>query len=182
MTEPLPTFQYHPDPMDTGSIIRSPKPCRRCGQARGYIYAGPVFAEEELDEAICPWCIADGSAALEFEAEFTDAAGVGDYGSWDAVPSAVVEEVARRTPGFSGWQQERWWTHCADAGAFLGRAGRRELEERWMDAVPALRREAGLEGGGWQEYFAALDANASPTAYIFRCRHCGQLGGYSDCD
>jgi len=26
----------------------------------------------------------------------------------------VVEEVAYRTPGFSGWQQERWWTHCRE--------------------------------------------------------------------
>lgn len=182
MTESLPLFRYHPEPLATGSIIPSPIVCRRCGLSRGYIYVGPVFAQADLGDAICPWCIADGSAAREFGAEFTDPAGVGDYGSWEAVPTAVVNEISQRTPGFSGWQQERWWTHCGDAAAFLGRAGRRQIETKWPDAVPALMREAGMEGETWNEYFAALDAEGSPTAYIFRCRLCGQLGGYSDCD
>ena len=65
--------------------------------------------------AICPWCIADGTAAARFGAAFTDAAGVGGYGDWDDVPPSVVDEVSQRTPGFTGWQQERWWTHCGDA-------------------------------------------------------------------
>ncbi|MES2523036.1 MAG: CbrC family protein [Gemmatimonadota bacterium] len=182
MTEPLPSFRYHPDPLGTGSIATSPEACRRCERQRGYIYTGPVYANEELGEAFCPWCIADGSAAQEFDAEFTDSEGVGDYGAWDAVPPEVVDEVTRRTPGFIGWQQERWWTHCADAAEFLGRAGRRELSERWPDAVPVLMAEAGLDGAGWTAYAAELDTEGSPTAYIFRCRHCGQLGGYSDCD
>jgi len=130
MSDSLPVFRYHADPIATGSIVSSPKVCRRCDRRRGYIYAGPVYGEGdgELDEAFCPWCIADGSAATEFDAEFTDPDGVGDHGSWDAVPPDVVDEVSRRTPGFSGWQQERWWTHCADAAVFLGRAGRREPE------------------------------------------------------
>jgi hypothetical protein len=34
----------------------------------------------------------------------------------------------------------------------------------------------------WQSYFDAMDFNGSPTAYVFRCLHCGKLGGYSDCD
>jgi hypothetical protein len=137
---------------------------------------------EDLNEAFCPWCIADGSAATAFDAEFTDPEGVGDYGSWDPVPPEVVNEVARRTPGFSGWQQERWWTHCSDAAAFLGRAGRRELDIRWSEAVPALQAESELVGEAWEEYADALEADGSPTAYVFRCRHCGRLGGYSDCD
>jgi uncharacterized protein len=182
MPDALPTFRYHLDPVETGAIVASPSICRRCGQRRGYIYAGPVYAEAELTEAICPWCISDGSAAREFDAEFTDPDGVGDYGSWDPVRPEVVEEVTRRTPGFSGRQQERWRTHCSDAAVFLGRAGRRELAERWPGAIPALMAEAGLEGEGWNECAAALDAEGSPTAYVFRCRHCGQLGGYSYCD
>jgi uncharacterized protein CbrC (UPF0167 family) len=182
MSASLPTFRYHPDPLGTGSIVASPKACRCCGQRRGYIYVGPVYADEELDEALCPWCIGDGSAAREFDAQFTDPEGVGGYGSWDAVPPEVVDEVARRTPSFTGWQQERWWTHCSDAAAFLGRAGRRELEGTWAEAVPALMADAGLEGEEWKEYKASLDSEGSPTAYVFRCRHCGRLGGYSDFD
>ncbi len=39
----------------------------------------------------------------------------------------VIDEVSGRTPGFSGWQQERWLVHCGDACAFLGPAGRTEI-------------------------------------------------------
>ena len=31
-----------------------------------------LYAVDELDEAFCPWCIANGTAAEKFEAEFTD--------------------------------------------------------------------------------------------------------------
>jgi uncharacterized protein CbrC (UPF0167 family) len=182
--EHLPQFRYHPDPVATGNVIASSAECRSCGRARGYVYVGPVYAEEELGEVLCPWCIGDRSAAERFDAEFTDAEGVGDRGRWGAVPVAVLDEVTRRTPGFAGWQPERWWVHCGDAAAFLGRAGRRELEGRWVAALPAIRAEAGLEADGavWAIYLAALDAGGAPTAYVFRCLHCGQFGGYSDTD
>jgi uncharacterized protein CbrC (UPF0167 family) len=182
MTTPLPTFRYHEDPIATGSVVSSANACRRCGQQRGYIYVGPVYADQDLDDAFCPWCIADGSAAKTFDAEFTDAQGIGDYGSWDSVPAEVVEEVSRRTPGFSGWQQERWWTHCSDAAVFLGRAGWRELESKWAGAVASIKADVQMDGQDWRDYLSALDGWESPTAYVFRCRHCGQLGGYSDCD
>ena len=32
-----------------------------------------------------------------------------------------------------------------------------------------------------EEYLDVLDADGSPTAYLFRCLHCGKIGGYSDC-
>ena len=176
----LPTFRYHPDPIDSGSIVPSNATCRSCGKAPGYIYTGPVYALDELDDSICPWCIADGSAAARFDAEFVDGSAVGGYGNWESVSPEVVEEISRRTPGFSGWQQERWWTHCGDAAEFLGVAGRSELQERWPGAIEAIRAEAELPGDDWDDYFAALSVDNGPTAYVFRCRHCGQLGGYSD--
>ena len=101
----LPTCKYHPDPIATESIKPSETHCECCGQQRGYVYVGPVFSVEELSECICPWCIADGSAHAKFDAEFTDAAGVGGYSKTPVVPDAVIEEVAFRTPGFSGWQR-----------------------------------------------------------------------------
>ncbi|MFE0530443.1 CbrC family protein [Micromonospora parva] len=33
----------------------------------------------------------------------------------DGVPHHVIEEITRRTPGFTRWQQESWLYHC-DAG------------------------------------------------------------------
>jgi uncharacterized protein CbrC (UPF0167 family) len=178
----LPTFKYHPDPVATGSIESSNAVCEVCGQVRGFIYKGPVYAEEGLVDAICPWCISDGTAHKKFDAQFVDADGVGGYHQWQTVGSDIVDEVAYRTPGFSGWQQERWWTHCDDAAEFLGRAGRKELEGFGAEAMSAIQQEGGLSGEDWDSYFQVLEKESSPTAYIFRCRHCGALGGYSDCD
>jgi hypothetical protein len=179
----LPTFKYHPDPIATGSIKPADTECACCNQQRGYIYVGPVFSVEELFECICPWCIADGSAHKKFDAAFTDAAGVGGYSGPSVVPNIVIEEVAFRTPGFSGWQQEYWLACCGDAAAFVGRAGRAELERQWPDAIPSIQQKCGMvDGADWQGYFRALDKDGSPTAYVFRCLHCGRDLGYSDCD
>lgn len=119
----LPSFKYHPDPIATGAIEPSSETCKCCNQARGFIYIGPVYARDDYDHSICPWCIADGSAHAKLGASFSDDVGVGGGGAWCVVPGSVVDEVANRTPGFSGWQQEQWWTHCDDAAQFLGRAG-----------------------------------------------------------
>jgi uncharacterized protein CbrC (UPF0167 family) len=176
----LPNFKYHPDPIATGSIEVSNIKCVCCDEARGFIYKGLPYAEDELEDCICPWCIADGSAHEKFGAEFTDSEGVGGYGDWQPVSQEVIEEVTFRTPGFCGWQQERWFTHCNDAGVFLGRAGRKELEQFGAEAINAVKEEIGYDGEDWNEYFRSLDKDDEPTAYIFRCLHCNAYGGYSD--
>lgn len=179
----LPTFEYHPDPVATGSVVESGNECVCCGKARGFIYTGPVYAVAEYQDCICPWCIADGIAHERLDASFTDKDGIGGYGEWDDVPDEVKEAVAYRTPGFCGWQQERWWTHCGDAGQFLGPAGRKELQALGPQAIAAIQDSAGLsDGPEWDRFLAALDKEGSPTAYLFRCAQCGQLGGYQDCD
>jgi uncharacterized protein CbrC (UPF0167 family) len=159
-------------------VVESDVVCLACDQRRGYIYTGPVFAVDELDEALCPWCIADGNAAEKFDAEFTDV-GVGLPSD---VPRDVMQEIARRTPGFSGWQQEHWLYHCSDGAVFLGRAGRIELEPH-PEAIEVLRHEH--DEYGWSpeqvdDYLASLNKDDQPTAYLFRCRHCGQHLAYSD--
>ena len=177
MSEPLPEFPYHPDPVATGFVEKSDAICVSCGRARGFVYTGPVYAVEELIDSLCPWCIGDGSAATRFDAMFTD-----DVPVPDDVPGDVVKTITKRTPGFSGWQQEHWLYHCGDGAAFLGRAGWLELESR-PDALEALRQEH--IGLGWtpelvEEYLTELDKDGSPSAYLFRCRHCGIHVAYSD--
>ena len=116
---PFPDFQYHPDPRATGSIVASTIPCALCGHAYGYVYVGPVFAADDMvDGPFCPWCIADGSAALRLQVEFTD---VRNEEVPADVPGRVLDAIAERTPGFSGHQQEHWLYHCADGAAFIGR-------------------------------------------------------------
>ena len=175
----LPTFKYHPDPVRSGSVSKSDTTCKCCKKARGYIYDGPVYAEDELDSVICPWCIADGSATARYEAIFTD-----DQPVPEDVPADVVELVTTRTPGFRAWQQEHWLYHCADGAAFLGVVGWPELQSD-PEALETLRRENA--GHGWspdqvEEYLRALDKDRSPTAYLFKCRHCDFRLAYSDSD
>ncbi|MBZ5524481.1 MAG: CbrC family protein [Acidobacteriia bacterium] len=175
----LPSFKYHPDPLSTGSVMASDKRCQVCRQPRGFVYTGTIHSISDL-ETVCPWCIHDGAAHILFHAEFTALNAVGGYGEWEPVPQPVSEEVAFRTPGFSGWQQERWFTHCGDAAAFLGPMGRAELEELGQDAASVICRESGFRGDDWGSYFKSMDRHGGPTAYLFRCLHCGCLGGYSD--
>lgn len=75
----LPSFRYHPDPVATGSIEARDITCVRCGQARKYVYVGPVYTEADLKEEICPWCISTGLAHNQLGVEFTDMDAIGDY-------------------------------------------------------------------------------------------------------
>jgi hypothetical protein len=85
----LPDFPYHPDPITTGFVEASDTECIGCGKARGFIYTGPVYAVDELVEVICPWCIADGTAATKLDAEFTDV-------GW-ACPTGCLRKSPRRS-------------------------------------------------------------------------------------
>ncbi|HEV2699719.1 MAG TPA: CbrC family protein, partial [Terriglobales bacterium] len=161
-------------------IIASEKACEVCGQKRTFIYSGVPYAKTEI-ECICPWCIADGSAHDKFGTEFVAREFIGG-GEWDTVPSGVADEVAFRTPGFSGWQQERWFTHCGDAAEFLGAMGKAELQQLGAEAIEVVKRASGYEDKEWEIFRESLDAKCGPsTAYLFRCGRCRKIGGYSDC-
>ncbi|HEY3442857.1 MAG TPA: CbrC family protein [Paludibaculum sp.] len=69
----------------TGGVIESPPPCLVCNQARGYLYDGPIYTEDDPQGAVCTWCIAGDSAAGHLTA---------------------IDEIATRTPGHSPWQSE----------------------------------------------------------------------------
>jgi uncharacterized protein len=178
----LPVFKYHPDPFSTGNIKQSAYVCIVCDQSRGYIYTGPVYARGEYVECICPWCIADGSAHKKLNAHFTDIHGIGLYRSASPISQEIKEVIAFRTPGFAGWQQERWFTHCNDGAAFLGAVGYEELQTIGHEAIEAIHQDTGLRGEDWENFLQILDRNGSPTAYLFQCLHCKVYGGYQDCD
>ncbi|HXC54245.1 MAG TPA: CbrC family protein [Rhizomicrobium sp.] len=175
----LPVFAYHPDPVASGSIKPSDAACRCCGQKRGYVYAGVPYCEEELEDALCPWCIADGAAHAKFGAEFTDAASFPD-----GIAQAVIEEIAWRTPGFSGWQQEEWLGCCGDAAAFLEPVGFAEIKARYPRAegtlITYIVQAMGVSGGAAHRLYEALKRDSGPTAYVFQCRHCDNQPMYID--
>ena len=146
----LPVFRYHPDPESTGYVEQSAKECRCCGRSRGAVYVGPVYGADGLEEHLCPWCVADGSAARYFGAEFVDTGG----GVPPGIPAEVLDELATRTLGFAAWQPERWLYHCGDAAAFLGLASDDPAELRSLASVSAT--------------------------YRFRCLHCRTELSYTD--
>jgi len=167
----LPRFRYHPDPLRSGSVVPSTRACRRCGERGGYIYAGPAYSAEDLDDALCPWCIADGSAHRTFGVTFVDAEAFGE-----GVPEPAVEEISERTPGYHAWQGEQWPSCCGDATAFLTPAGIMDLREHYRElegsVLGHIVHELGISGGGATRLQEALRSDASPTAYLFRCLHC----------
>ena len=175
----LPAFRYHPDPIASGSIVASDASCACCGEARGFIYTGPTYCEAEVEDALCPWCIADGSAAKKLDADFTDSACFPDE-----IARATVEEIALRTPGFSAWQQGKWLACCGDAAAFLEPVGHGEMRARYPQIEGALMmyivHELGISGGAATRFLQSLDRDQGPTAYVFACRHCDSKPAYVD--
>jgi uncharacterized protein CbrC (UPF0167 family) len=149
-----------------------------CGESRGYIYTGPVYCEEELDDEICPWCIKDGSAHDEFDATFVD-----DSAFSEDVPFDVAEEITERTPGFSSWQTEQWPACCGDATAFLQPAGIKELRrEQELEGIAMghIVHEMEISGGAARQLLDSLDRDKGPTAYLFQCLKCDRHHLYID--
>src|SRR5262249_8452694 len=147
-------------------------PCLACNRIRGYIYTGPAYSERfhYLRGSLCPWCIADGSAARRFQATFNDTELL------EGVSREVVEEIEQRTPGFDAWQQEEWLGCCSDAAEFLGVTGAAELRDRFPEAIPAvkayIRDNYDLHGNELDGFFDGLSKSGEPSAYLFRCLHC----------
>ncbi|MFL6138445.1 MAG: CbrC family protein [Frankiaceae bacterium] len=176
----LPAFRYHPDPVATGSVVPEAGRCGACGKERSHRYVGPSYGDEDPPEALCPWCIADGTAAERFGLLFTDILARDD---WSALTAQLRDELLHRTPGFSGWQPERWLPHHGVPAVYLGPQGIDDLRLLGPDAVEAVRAEAagsGLPPDAVDGWMAALARDRSPTAYLFRCETCSAYVGYSD--
>ena len=147
--------------------------------ATGFIYAGPAYTEEELEDALCPWCIANGSAHEKFEATFVDSEAFAD----DA-PAAAVDEIMQRTPGFNAWQSEKWPSCCGEPAAFVTPAGSADIQARYPRLEGPLMmfivHELGISGGAARQTLDGLRRDQSPTAFIFKCLHCDNFPAYID--
>lgn len=171
--EEIPTFRYHPDPVATGSILERPgKVCPACDRSTGWAYVTTPYSVGTHPD-LCPWCIADGTAAVRFGASFIDVYWLD--GQQPPAPLDRLDELAHRTPGFASWQQEEWQYCCGDACAFHGVATADDLAglgERpaWLDdAFIAAFRE--LEAAG---------EPPDPVPFAFRCLHCDRLHVWLD--
>ena len=162
----LPRFTYHPDPVATGAVEKSDAECACCGKARGYVYAqAPYCEEDDLEGAICPWCIADGSAAKKYDATFVQEVENG-------APDSVVKEIMERTPGYESWQGEIWLTHCNDACEFHGDMSRADLAALSPEAEAQFLAENDFIDD-WPEFKKHYAPKGDTALYKFVCRHCG---------
>lgn len=164
----LPSFRYHPNPMETGAFQESQEGviCDCCGKITNIYYEAPFFAVDDVDY-LCPACIASGKAAEKFDGSFQD-----DDCLDDGVEGAdQLDELIHHTPGYCGWQQEYWRAHCGDFCAFLGYVGARELRALGvMDEV--------LDDPMWDDEQKEMIQNSvnggSMQCYLFQCLHCGK--------
>lgn len=169
MRENLPKFRYHPNPIKTGAVRESDKKCICCGKVRGYIYVGPVYATDDLDESLCPWCIYDGTAAKVMDASFADDYPLNRVG----ISADIVEEVHRRTPSYVSWQQEHWLSHCNDACEFHGDASEDDVKAASAETKRLWLEEHKQDEKEWMCATNGYRPSGDSALYKFVCRHCG---------
>ena len=182
--EPVPHFRYHPDPVGTGNVVARRIVCGVCGQPRGYAYIGPYVSPDlhfENEDPLCPWCIADGSAAARWRASFV-APGYLSEPARTRMPADRLAELELRTPSFRCLQQERWLDHHDEAAEYLGEIGVAEYLRLPAQARAAVREAAGddparplADGDRVQRLRADGDG---PAVYLFRCLHCGRYAAF----
>ena len=172
----LPFFKYHPNPLATRAFTQAQYAvvCDCCGCSTHIYYDGPFYSIEYINY-LCPNCIASGAAAKKFDGEFQDEGCVEP----EVLDAEKIDELIHRTPGYSGWQQEYWRTHCGDFCAFIGYVGAAELKALGvLDEV--------LDDPQWSEEEKDLIKTSvnggSLQCYLFKCLHCGKHMVWMDCD
>ncbi|QDT67093.1 CbrC family protein [Calycomorphotria hydatis] len=165
----LPTFKYHPDPIATGAIVKQQGECLCCGEVVDYLYTGPAYCVEELCDALCPWCIADGSASEKFKAIFVD----GDPLAEAGLDEHILREVTTRTPGYESWQQEVWLTHCNDACVFWGDASKETVQRISRAEQSEILERYELDAAWLADLIKHYEPRGEAAIYHFRCLHCG---------
>jgi uncharacterized protein CbrC (UPF0167 family) len=184
----LPGFRYHPDPVSTRSVVAQEIECGVCGKPREYAYVGPYATPDwhfENGDALCPWCIADGSAAAGWSARFTTEIYLSDRAR-AAMPAGRIEELEQRTPAFLCLQQEYWLDHHDEAMAYVGAVGADEYTALPPAARVAVRDAAGDKpqgepDGGDNVWRLRWDGDG-PTVYLFRCLHCEEYRAFLAAD
>ena len=58
-----------------------------------------------------------------------------------------MEELTLRTPGYSGWQQEKWLSHCGDFCALIEYVGWNQiknLQDELNDDLENIKQDYGI--------------------------------------
>ena len=81
------------------------------------------------------------------------------------------EEVTKRTPGYCGWQQEVWLSHCDDLCAFVGYVGWNEIKDK-LSEFADLQSDISDYDFNIDDLSKHLYNNGSLQGYLFQCLHC----------
>ena len=100
-----------------------------------------------------------------------------------------AEEIEKRTPIYNSWQGLEWWSHCRQAGVYLGIATRAMLEALSEDEIVEFRKNNRCDDDEelWQEILAHCEPCGDDESYeewtvhLFKCPECGRTGGYAEC-
>ncbi|KQL50519.1 hypothetical protein AN964_22950 [Heyndrickxia shackletonii] len=161
-------LKYNPNALFLGVIIKEKTSCPVCKKEREYMYEGPFYAEDNV-EGICPWCILDGSATKKYDGEFQDVDSCEEVDKQE-----YIDELIHRTPGYVGWQQEYWLSHCGDFCAIVQYVGWEEIkhfENELAEDIKKICTEYGLTKQGFQN---GLKNEGNLQGYLFECIYCGK--------
>ncbi len=171
----LPKFKYFLNPLENKIFKKSSEKCDVCSKKTGYIYEGSIYSEREV-ENICPWCIANGRAAKEYEGTFNDETCI------DEVNQEYIDELIYRTPEYISWQSAYWPSHCGDICAFEKYVGWKEIadiKDELKDDIESIKEDFGFTQ---QELEKSLVDGGSLQGYLFKCVKCGKHRILTDCD
>lgn len=155
---------------------------------------------------VCPWCIADGSAAEKWQADFV--AGTSDgsrpvvqrvdwrarlkwrvarlkksvFGAPAINERRYDDELHNRTPGFSSFQEQDWQLHCGEPCEFHGLATSADFRRMTDAGKERLFANSGLDESEFA--YIANESDAVPQEYYlkFVCRKCGEIVLVEDLD
>ncbi|WP_181243347.1 CbrC family protein [Glaciihabitans tibetensis] len=170
-----PVFRFHPNAYDLGVFEAVEGTCEACMSRRTLRYTSSFYSIEEVNY-ICPWCVADGTAARVFDGHFSSYTAIDGIPSDPGLPATVdvaeAMEVATRTPSYSSWQQEEWRSHCGRPCAFIGDIGSSDLGQYLHEPDFAADVNGGLR---WDPAVLRryLVAGGELAGYLFRCLSCG---------
>jgi uncharacterized protein len=170
----LPKFKYNPNPFQLNVIKEEKTLCPVCKKYRDFSYVGPFYSIEEV-EGICPWCIHDGSAAKMFDGEFQDVESCDDVEKEE-----YIDELIYRTPGYSGWQQEYWLSHCEDFCAIKNYVGWDEIKNLVDELSDDIQRICNNFQITEEIFKNSLVNGGDHQGYLFQCIKCGKHRLHSD--
>ena len=172
----IPVFKYNKNPLENKIMVMRHAICPVCNKETKYVYEGPFYSNEDV-ENICPWCIADGSASAIYHGEFQDPC------SCESVDNpAYLDELTHKNPGYVGWQQEVWLSHCGDFCTFIAYVGWKEishLADELKEDLDNIKKDYHLIQSELERY---LTNNGSLQGYLFQCLTCRKHRLAIDCD